>query len=288
MKKKILLQLDSDRLPSTFDAVTAHDAGVDELLARGGVTPDEVRNQIYGLLFTRGGSDLKNSAAFVGGSQVDAGELLFKAARDSFFGPFQVSIMLDSNGCNTTAAAAVAKISGAMELKGKKVVVLAGTGPVGQRAAGLLALDGAEVVLTSRKLEKVKAACAQVDKRFGVATQPAEAAEAEATRQVLDGAHAVLCCGAAGVQLLPEAVWLESPDLEVVADINAVPPLGAEGLDSQNNGQERNGKILFGALGIGGLKMRVHRACVARMFEHNNLVFDAEAVYAVAKEIASS
>ena len=33
MKKKILLQLDSDRLPSVFDAVTAHDAGIDALLA---------------------------------------------------------------------------------------------------------------------------------------------------------------------------------------------------------------------------------------------------------------
>ncbi len=288
MKKKILLQLDSDRLPSTFDAVTAQDAGVDVLLDRGGVTTDDVRNQVYGLLFTRGGKDLKCSAVFVGGSHVGAGEELFKVVQESFFGPFRVSAMLDSNGCNTTAAAAVAKISGALPLEGKKVVVLAGTGPVGQRAAGLLAMDGAEVIMTSRRLDRVQAACIQVEKRFGVKVSPAEVNDESTTRQTMEGAHAALCCGAAGVQLIPKAVWTSLPDLAVVADINAVPPLGAEGMEPQFNGEESHGKILFGALGIGGLKMKVHRSCVARLFEQNDLIFDAESVYAMAKEIAAS
>jgi len=288
MKKKILLQLDSDRLPSVFDAVTAHDAGIDALLARGGVTPDDVRNQIYGLLFTRGGKDLKNSAAFVGGSDVSAGEALFRAALGSCFGPFRVSLMLDSNGCNTTAAAAVAKIRGAMELAGNKVVVLAGTGPVGQRAAGLLAAEGANVVLTSRRLDRVEAACLAVEKRFGVTVAPAEVTSQEATRGVLDGAQAALCCGAAGIELIPEALWADNPALLVLADINAVPPVGVEGVEPGFDGQERHGKKLFGALGIGGLKMLVHRACLARLFERNDAVFDAEAIYAVAREIASA
>lgn len=288
MKKKILLQLDSDRLPSVFDAVTAHDAGTDVLLARGGVTPDEVRNQIYGLLFTRGGEDLKHSAAFVGGSDVAAGEALFRAALGSFFGPFRISLMLDSNGCNTTAAAAVAKIRGTMELDGRKVVVLAGTGPVGQRAAGLLAAEGAEVVITSRRLDRVQAACLAVEKRFGVKVGAAEAASEEGTRQVLDGAQAALCCGAAGIQLIPEAMWAANPSLAVLADINAVPPTGVEGVDPRLDGQERHGKKLFGALGIGGLKMHVHRACVAKLFERSDLIMDAEAIYAVAREIADA
>ncbi len=288
MKKKILLQLDADRLPSSFDAVTALDAGADVLLARSGVAVEEVRNQIYGLLFTRGHKDLKYSAVFIGGSDVDAGEKLFKAARDSFFGPFQVSVMLDSNGCNTTAAAAVAKISGAMPLAGKKVVVLAGTGPVGRRAAGLLAMDGADVVMTSRRLDRVQAACQLVEERFGAKITPAEVTDEASTRKALEGANAALCCGAAGIRLLPESIWADHPDLAVAADINAVPPLGVEGMEATFDGKERHGKILFGALGIGGLKMRVHHACVGRLFEQNNAAFDAESVYAVAKEIASS
>lgn len=288
MKKKLLLQLDSDSLPSAFDAVVAHDAEADALLARGGLTPGDVRNQIYGLLFTRGIPDLKYSAAFIGGSDVAVGEALFAAAKESFFGPFRVSVMLDSNGCNTTAAAAAAKIRGAMDLAGKKVVVLAGTGPVGQRAAGLLAGEGAEVVLTSRRLDRVEAACRAVAERFGVTVGAAEAADAAGTERALAGAQAVLCCGAAGVGLVPEALWSAHPDLLVVADINAVPPLGAEGVESKWDGEERHGKKLFGALGIGGLKMRVHRACLAKMFTQNDLVFDAEAIYAVAKEFATS
>jgi hypothetical protein len=288
MKRKILLQLDSDRLPSVFDAVTACDAGADVLLARGGVKPEDVRDQIYGLLFTRGGEDLKSSAAFIGGSDVEAGEALFQAARDSFFGPFKVSLMLDSNGCNTTAAAAVAKIRGAMDLSGKKVVVLAGTGPVGQRAAGLLAGEGAEVVITSRRLDRVQAACLAVEKRFGKKTAPAEVSDEQSSRRVLAGANAVLCTGAAGVQLIPEAMWADNASLAVLADINAVPPVGVQGLEPQCDGQERHGKKLYGALGIGGLKMLVHRACVAQLFERDDLILDAEAVYAVAKEIATS
>ncbi|HML55051.1 MAG TPA: hypothetical protein PKC79_13230, partial [Solidesulfovibrio magneticus] len=108
------------------------------------------------------------------------------------------------------------------------------------------------------------------------------------TERALAGAQAVLCCGAAGVGLVPEALWSAHPDLQVVADINAVPPLGAEGVESKWDGEERHGKKLFGALGIGGLKMRVHRACLAKMFTQNDLVFDAEAIYAVAKEFATS
>ena len=51
------------------------------------------------------------------------------------------------------------------------------------------------------------------------------------------------------------------------------------------NGKEKHGKVVFGALGIGGLKMKIHRACVARLFEQNDLVLDAERIFSVAREI---
>ena len=104
---KILLCLDTDPQPSVFDGVVAVDAGVDQLFRHGGVTPDAVRDLVYGAMFTRGPADLKNTAVFIGGSDVDAGEKLLAKARECFFGPMRVSLMLDSNGANTTAAAAV-------------------------------------------------------------------------------------------------------------------------------------------------------------------------------------
>ena len=48
---------------------------------------------------------------WVGGSSVGAGEEVLAAVEEAFFGPFRVSAMLDSNGCNTTAATTVARLA---------------------------------------------------------------------------------------------------------------------------------------------------------------------------------
>ena len=136
--KKLLLQLDSDELASSFDTITAYDAGVDHVIYYSGVRVESVRNIVYGAMFTRGGEELKNSAVFIGGSSVPTGEEMLKAAQDAFFGPVRVSVMADPNGSNTTAAAAVLKIVRAVPVAGKCAVIFAGTGPVGVRACGLI------------------------------------------------------------------------------------------------------------------------------------------------------
>ena len=108
--KKLLLQLDTSPLPSVFDRVVAHDGGADDVMSYGGVTPETVRDLVHGAIFTRGPKDLHHTAIFVGGTDMAAGERLFAAVRKAFFGPMRVSVMLDSNGSNTTAVAAVAKV----------------------------------------------------------------------------------------------------------------------------------------------------------------------------------
>lgn len=288
--KKILIQLDGDRAPSVFDAVTAYDAGADALLQYGGVETSEVRDLVYGAMFTRGPADLKNSAVFIGGTDVAKGEAMLAEAKGAFFGPVSVSVMLDARGCNTTAASAVVKLMSAGDLTGRKVVVLAGTGPVGRRAAGLLALEGADVTiaetLPTDALERAEAACAAVGERFGVSVAAAAASGAEAVGAVLDGATAVLCTGAAGIELLPEELWRAHETVRVLADVNAVPPLGVAGAKATWDGEDVDGKLVFGALGIGGLKMSVHKRSLARLFESNDLVLDAESIMAIAKELS--
>jgi hypothetical protein len=288
--KKILLQLDSDRAPSVFDAVTAYDAGVDVLLQYGGVAPEEVRDLVYGEMFTRGPADLKNSAVFIGGTDVGTGEAMLAEAKGAFFGPVSVSVMLDSRGCNTTSASAVVKLTSAGDVAGRKVVVLAGTGPVGRRAAGLLALEGADVTiaetLPTDTLARAEAACAAVAERFGVSVTPAAAAGVDAVAAVLEGAEAVLCTGAAGIELIPEELWRTHGSLRVLADVNAVPPLGVAGAKATWNGEDVDGKLVYGALGIGGLKMSVHKRSIARLFESNDLVLDAEGIFESAKELS--
>ena len=284
--KKILVQLDSDRAPSLFDAVTAYDSGIDALLQYGGIEPGEVRDLVYGAMFTRGPADLKNTAIFIGGVNVAKGEALLREVARTFFGPLRVSVMLDSNGCNTTATAAVVKVLSAGPVGGKRAVVLAGTGPVGQRVAALLAKEGAEVTLTSRSLDRAKDACSALEERFGAKAIPAAAADAAATAQVLEGAHAAVCAGVEGVMLIPEKIWKEHPSLRVLADVNAVPPLGIEGTEVHWDGMEIEGKRLFGAIAIGGFKMKVHKRSIARLFERNDLVLDAGEIMATARELA--
>jgi methylenetetrahydrofolate/methylenetetrahydromethanopterin dehydrogenase (NADP+) len=281
--KRLLLQLDADPQPSSFDCIVAHDAGVDAVISHGNVSPGDVQALVHGCLFTRGLPDLKHTAIWIGGSQVAAGEALTEAVLKAFFGPFRVSVMMDANGCNTTAAAAVARMASAADIAGARAVILAGTGPVGLRAAVILAREGASVTITSRSMDRARDAALQLKSRFGVTVTPAEAKDDAGVARALEGAHLCLVAGAAGVQLLSRAVWERHPTLRVMADVNAVPPLGIEGSEAGDKGAERAGKRVFGAMAIGGLKMKTHKAAVARLFDQNDAVLDLEEIWRIAK-----
>jgi len=280
--RKLLLQLDSSRLPSVFDQVVAYDAGADDIMSYGGVTETDVRDLIHGCIFTRGPKDLHNTAVWIGGSNMSAGEQLLAMAQDALFDPLRVSIMLDSNGSNTTAVAAVVKIEETLgDLHGRKVVILAGTGPVGQRAAGLLAHDGARVTITSRKPEQGEKARQFISARFDVHVEATTMDDPQKLPAILDGADVLLNSGPVGVQMVPKSMWTSVKALKVAVDLNAVPPLGIEGIDVQDAGVKREGVVVFGAFGIGNFKTRLHKACVARLFTRN----DAEAIAEVAREL---
>jgi hypothetical protein len=164
-------------------------------------------------------------------------------------------------------------------------VVLGGSGPVGQRAAVLLAREGAQVALTGRKRDVVQAACAAIHARFGVTVQAVEAPTHVERGAAIEGAQIVLATGAAGTPLLDEKQWQDSTSLELVADANASPPAGIEGVGLNDRNVSKHGKTLFGSLGFGALKLALHRACIARLFEQNDLLLDAEEIYAIAKKM---
>jgi ribulose 1,5-bisphosphate synthetase/thiazole synthase len=284
--RKLLLQLDSSRLPSVFDQVVAYDAGADVVMSYGGVTETDVRDLIHGCIFTRGPKDLHNTAVWIGGSNMSAGEQLLAMAQDALFDPFSVSIMLDSNGSNTTAVAAVVKIEETLgDLRGKKVLILAGTGPVGQRAAGLLAKDGAEVTITSRKPEQGEKARQFISARFNVQVEAVTMNDPSSLPELLQDVEVLLNSGPAGVQLVPRGAWTGAKSLKIAVDLNAVPPLGIEGIEVNDSGVKRNGVVVFGAFGVGNFKTKLHKACVARLFTRNDLVLDAESIAEIAREL---
>src|SRR5262245_60024776 len=205
--RKLLLQLDTSPHPSVFDRVVGFDGGADEVMSYGGVTPDAVRDLVHGCIFTRGPKDLHNTAIFIGGTDMAAGEKLLKAVRKAFFGPFSMSVMLDSNGSNTTAVAAVAKLlQAAGSGEGKRAVVTAGTGPVGLRAAGLLAKAGVEATLTSRRPVD-PAVVDGLQQRFGGRITHKVMASGSEAAAVLEGASLLLNTGPAGVNLVPRSAW---------------------------------------------------------------------------------
>jgi NADPH:quinone reductase-like Zn-dependent oxidoreductase len=286
--RKLLLQLDSSRLPSVFDQVVAYDAGADDIMSYGGVTETDVRDLIHGCIFTRGPKDLHNTAVWIGGSNMSAGEQLLAMAQDALFAPFTVSMMLDSNGSNTTAVAAVVKIEQTVgSLKGKKVLILAGTGPVGQRAAGLLAKDGADVTITSRKPEQGEKARQFISARFNVQVEATTMNDPAALPELCREIDVLLNSGPAGVQMVPKSAWAAAKSLKVAVDLNAVPPLGIEGVEVSDAGAKRGQVVVYGAFGVGNFKTKLHKACVARLFTRNDLVLDAEAIAEVARELAA-
>jgi saccharopine dehydrogenase-like NADP-dependent oxidoreductase len=175
-----------------------------------------------------------------------------------------------------------------LALAGASAVVLAATGPVGQRAVRLLALEGASVRVVSRRLERAQAVCDDVGRRLPAAKLVATPASSEEeTIEVLSDASVVIACGAAGVELASKDALARASSLKVAIDLNAVPPAGLNGIEVMDRGVERNGVICYGAVGVGGVKMKIHKEALRRLFEANDQVLDAEEIYAIAKRMMS-
>lgn len=287
MPTRILLQIDNDPQPSSFDSVVAIDAGAEQLLRYGNVQPDSVVSLVHGAMFTRGGEDLRSTAIFIGGSNVKAAEELMATVAKTFFGPVRVSVMLDANGCNTTASAAVVAAARHIDLRNAQAVVLGGTGPVGQRVAQLLAHDGARVTISSRSAERAEQACNEVREKLD-GTQQLTAVSSEqikADLSILEQQQIVIACGAAGIELLSKEQIEELPNLCVAIDLNAVPPAGLGGIAVTDKAQPIGSGVGYGAIGVGGLKMKTHRAAIQALFESNDQRLDAIEIYGIAKNI---
>ena len=286
-KPRILIQLDTDAHASVFDAVVAIDAGTQQLLQYSNVKPEQVRDLIHGAMYTRGPQDLKSTAVFVGGSNVVHGEQVFRNAIDAMFDPFKVSIMIDCNGSNSTAAAAVISASKHVSLEGSKALVLGATGPVGLRVAKILANERCTVYLSSRSLERSQECVDQLVAQ-GVASSRLIAISSGDqiwTQKAIGECQMVFACGAAGIRLMTDQQLQMAKSLQVAVDLNAVPPLGIDGIALTDKATQRGGRFDYGALGVGGLKMKIHKASVASLFESNGKTIDCQEMMTIGRDI---
>jgi len=281
-KKKILIQIDTDQQASLFDRIVATDAGADVVYTYNSVRLEQLQSIVHGAIFTRSPDDLQNTAIFIGGSELATGDFFSNEVRKHMLPQFglQVSVMLDPNGANTTAAAAVHVASKHLDLKDTAALIVGGTGPVGQRIARLLARMGTEVRIGSRTKERAEAVALGI--RNVVPQAKVIACRTDRTEDgpvALEGVQIVFGTGAAGAVLLPKKIRDTCKALKVAIDLNAVPPAGIEGIESSDKSTERDGVICYGAVGVGGTKMKLHRAAIAKLFTANDHFIDAEQVY---------
>lgn len=286
--KRILIQLDTDPQPSSFDRVVAIDADVDELFSYGNVTPETVEPLVHGAMFTRGPNDLKNTAIFIGGSNVAASEAVMKKVLATFFGPMRVSVMMDANGSNTTAAAAVIAASRHLPLANTETLLLGGTGPVGLRIAQLLAKEEAVVRIASRSLERARQTCETIAAAVpGSRLIACEIETADGLQSASRNVQLIIAAGAAGVELFSEEARLAIPTLKVAIDLNAVPPAGLQGIDVTDKADDKNNVICYGAIGIGGTKMTIHKTAIKTLFTQNNALLETETIYEIAQSLSN-
>jgi hypothetical protein len=239
-------------------------------------------------MFTRGPKDLENTAIFIGGSNVAAGETLLAKVQKTLFDPLRVSVMMDSNGCNTTAAAAVLAASKHVDLVHSAALILGGTGPVGFRAAQILLSHGVTVRLASRTLEKAQAACAQLAQHADIAKlTPHESTSPEGLGAACDGVEIIIGAGAARAQFLTADQLFALPALRVALDLNAVAPAGLGGVEMTDKAITKHGKVCYGALGVGGTKMKIHTAAIQKLFEKNSYVLDTAAIFEIGRGLSS-
>ena len=141
------------------------------------------------------------------------------------------------------------------------------------------------MTITSRKPEQGDKARQFISARFNVAVEATTMSDPAKVAEVLDGVEVLLNSGPAGVQMVSKAAWSAQKSLKIAVDLNAAPPLGIEGVDVDDAGTVRDGVICFGAFGVGNLKTKLHKRCVGRLFERNDLVLDAEAIADIAREM---
>ncbi|GAB6048504.1 methylenetetrahydromethanopterin dehydrogenase [Methyloparacoccus murrellii] len=282
-KPYILHMFTPEKNLSPFDVNMALDAGWTAAVPYLQVEAGEIQALVQDTIFSRSPGGLKRTGIFIGGRDARLAVDMVRSAKKSMVPPFEVSVFADPSGAFTTAAAMVAVVERElankfhMDLQGKKVLALGGTGPVGQIAATLAAKAGATVRIIGRQLEKAQAVAALCNGEFGDGQTQIEG-DADANKaELIKDADIVFATAAAGIQVLSAELVASAPLLKVAADVNAVPPSGIAGLDAHHRGNpiegSDSGAVGVGALAIGNVKYKTQAALLARMRETGKPVY---------------
>jgi methylene-tetrahydromethanopterin dehydrogenase len=280
---------------SPFDVNMAIDAGFDAVLTYTNVTLEEVTGLVQDAIFSRPPKLGVRTGMFFGGKNALLALDMLAAARKALVPPFGISFFADPAGSFTTAAAMVACVEKMLrdreqrDLKGRKVAVFGATGVVGFSAAVIAALEGAKVTLVGYDgIKRVSDAAAQTKARFDVQVAAADGSDDAKKEAIRADTEAALCAGRAGVRVLTRAQLERAEKLVIVADVNAVPPSGVEGLEMTANGIALNnhGTVGIGPLAIGGVKYKTEAGLFGKMIAAEKPVrLDFRDAFTLAREL---
>lgn len=296
MKRSILHMLDPMPNNSPFDVNMALDAGFDVLMPYSNVKLDSVYGLTQDAIFSRGPSGVKKTGIFIGGRDIGLAMDMIKTAKDAMVPPFEVSVFADPSGAFTTAAALVACVEKELkdkhgkELKDCKALVFGGTGPVGIATGVIASLAGADTALVDHLLVEVaNDAAKEYNRRTNSRLTGAKAGSDEEKIALIADADIIFCTAKAGIQVLSTAVLKHAKQLKVAGDVNAVPPVGIEGIKRGDFGQpvkDIDGVYGVGSLAIGNVKYRLQQALLASMLTTEKpLYLDFRDAFTQAREI---
>jgi methylene-tetrahydromethanopterin dehydrogenase len=267
----LLFYLDTDQKASPFDICMAYDAGYNAVIPYENVTAADSKTIALDALLSRGPKGAKNTVFMIGGKNAEKAEEILEAVKNAMFPPFKGNIIVDPAGAYTTAAAMVAKAENALvanklgELKDKTCAIM-GTGAVGQIAAVLLAKMGCNVMIASlnpKRLdgkEHAEHVANLLAKDHGVQVEGVFAPTAASKIEILKKADVIMCAGIRGIQIIDKEMLNEVKHMKVLLDINAVPPLGIEGIDLKDDMREiMPGIFAIGAIAVGELKHKLEK-----------------------------
>ena len=293
--KHILHMLTPLKHMSPFDVNMALDAGYDAAIAYTNVTLDEVGGLVQDAIFSRPPKTGVRTGMFIGGKNAILALDMLSAAKKALVPPFGISFFADPAGSFTTAAAMVACVEKSLldkkkrSLKDLKLAVFGATGVVGFSSAVIAALEGADVTLVGYDgTKRVSEAAREIKARFQVDVHVADGSDDTKKAEILAEAEAALCAGRAGVRILSSAQLAQAKHLMIVADVNAVPPSGVEGLDMMANGVELtpHGTLGIGPLAIGNIKYKTESGLFQRMIAATKPVtFDFRNAFQLAREL---
>lgn len=267
---------------SPFDVNMAYDAGYDNIASYTNVNLEEIKGLVQDAIFSRGPRGVWRTGMLIGGHDIDLAMDMLETAKKSMVPPFEISVLADPSGAFTSAGAMMALVERELRrnfgcnLSGRKVSVFGATGPVGGCTAIIASKYGAIVELVAhRSVRDVQAKAEAYNKRYGTSIGYTDGSSDVLKKQVLQSTEVALCCAAAGVRVITLEQMANSPTLKVVADANAVPPSGVEGIDLMADGKPIKGTnaLGLGALTIGNVKYQVQQDLFKKMLEGQSHVY---------------